>query len=220
MAKVGAQRAAKLTGKSKSTIQRAMDAGKLSFEVAENGRRVIDVSELERVFGLEGAEASSDRKKPSAGMANVAELERSQLRVKSLEDQMFILNQQIEDVKGQRDSWQKQAQQLAITHQVTQDQASDAKKQAEEFKSKVDEAQKIATEAQAKAGAEKVRAEAALKDAERAQQELDELKQVAAKMKQRIMAQQQAPSRPAVPPPPPAKPKSLLSLLGFGGSKK
>ena len=52
MAKVGAQRAAELTGKSKSTIQRSMNNGKLSYEMDTSGRRVIDVSELERVFGL------------------------------------------------------------------------------------------------------------------------------------------------------------------------
>ena len=32
MAKVGAQRAAELTGKSKSTVQRAMNNGKISFD--------------------------------------------------------------------------------------------------------------------------------------------------------------------------------------------
>ena len=53
MAKVGPQRAAELTGRSKSTIQRAMNGGKLSFEVDANGRRLIDVSELDRAFGLE-----------------------------------------------------------------------------------------------------------------------------------------------------------------------
>ena len=52
MAKVGAQRAAALTGKSKSTIQRAMKSGKISYELDHNGRRVIDVAELERAFGL------------------------------------------------------------------------------------------------------------------------------------------------------------------------
>ena len=52
MAKVGAQRAAVLTGRSKSTVQRAMNAGKLSYEQDANGRRIIDVSELERVFGI------------------------------------------------------------------------------------------------------------------------------------------------------------------------
>ena len=55
MAKVGAKRAAELTGKSKSTIQRAMKSGKVSYEVLDNNRRVVDVSELERVFGLDDA---------------------------------------------------------------------------------------------------------------------------------------------------------------------
>ena len=52
MSKVGAQRAADLTGRSKSTVQRAMKSGKLSFEIDENGQRLVDVSELERVFGM------------------------------------------------------------------------------------------------------------------------------------------------------------------------
>ncbi|MAM35235.1 MAG: hypothetical protein CMH28_09190 [Micavibrio sp.] len=52
MAKVGAKRAAELTGKSKSTIQRAMKSGKVSYEVLDNNRRVVDVSELERVLVL------------------------------------------------------------------------------------------------------------------------------------------------------------------------
>ena len=51
MSKIGPQRAADLTGRSKSTIQRAMNTGKLSYEIDSAGRRVIDVSELERVFG-------------------------------------------------------------------------------------------------------------------------------------------------------------------------
>ena len=42
MAKVGTQRAAELTGKSKSTIQRAMKSGKLSSEKDANGRAIID----------------------------------------------------------------------------------------------------------------------------------------------------------------------------------
>lgn len=200
MAKVGAQRAAALTGKSKSTIQRAMDAGKLSFEVGENGRRSIDVSELERVFGLSEEAAANDRKKPTTGLANVAELERAQLRAKSLEDQMFLINQQLEDVKGQRDSWQKQAQQLAITHQVTQDQASSAKKEAEDAKAKIDAAQKAA--------------DAAKREAEDAKRQLDDLKKIATQMKQRIVAQQSRKSAPAA-----NKPKGLFGAL-FGGSKR
>lgn len=205
MAKVGAQRAATLTGKSKSTIQRAMDAGKLSFEVGENGRRTIDVSELERVFGLSEETAANDRKKPTSGMAGVAELERAQLRAKSLEDQMFLINQQLEEMKSQRDSWQKQAQQLAITHQVTQDQASSAKKEAEDAKDKVAKAEKDAEEAK--------------READSAKKELGELKQVAAKMKQRLVSQQQGRSA-AASNTPTNKPKTILELLGFGGSRR
>lgn len=52
MTRVGATEAAKLTGKSRVTIQRAMKSGKISCEKDENGHRVVDVSELERVFGL------------------------------------------------------------------------------------------------------------------------------------------------------------------------
>ncbi len=52
MAKVTLQRAAELTGKARSTIHRAMASGRLSFEKDGNGDRLVDVSELERVFGI------------------------------------------------------------------------------------------------------------------------------------------------------------------------
>jgi predicted nucleic acid-binding Zn-ribbon protein len=137
MAKVGAQRAAELTGKSKSTIQRAMKAGKLSYEVLDNGRRAIDVSELERVFGLEEKTAT-----PQA-QANVVEaelqkakdmieMERLKMRIRSLEDQLHTVNEQMNDVKEQRDQWQKQAQQVLLTNQHTQQQADELKKQLAE----------------------------------------------------------------------------------------
>ena len=59
MAKVGIQRATELTGRSKSTIQRAMKTGKISYEV-DNGRKLIDVSEIERVFGIENTPNNSE----------------------------------------------------------------------------------------------------------------------------------------------------------------
>ena len=135
MAKVGAQRAAELTGKSKSTIQRAMNSGKLSYELDSNNRRIIDVSELERVFGLKsttekaGASATSaeDELKKAADMI---EMERMKMRIKMLEEQVESKEAQIEDMKAQRDQWQKQAQQVLITSQYSQ-------KQAEEYKAEL-----------------------------------------------------------------------------------
>ncbi len=145
MAKVGAQRASELTGRSKSTIQRAMNARKLSYEVDENGRRLIDVSELDRVFGLtsNGASTGKSRGDAQGEAADIvkAELERAQtmlemerlrMRVRMLEDQVFTTNQQVEDIKSQRDEWQKQAQQVLLTSQYSQKQAEDLKQQLNE----------------------------------------------------------------------------------------
>ena len=136
MAKVGAQRAAELTGKSKSTIQRAMKTGKVSFEMDHNGRRVIDVAELERGFGL--VPQSSEETESKAVVAELEkatstlEIERLKMRIRLLEDQLDMLKEQNEDLKQQRDQWQKQAQQVLLTSQYSQ-------KQAEELKAEIKE---------------------------------------------------------------------------------
>jgi len=51
MALVGVVAAAKLAGKDRSTIRRAMDAGTLTHTRGNRGQRVVDVAELERVYG-------------------------------------------------------------------------------------------------------------------------------------------------------------------------
>lgn len=136
MAKVGAQRAAELTGKSKSTIQRAMKSGKISYELDANSRRVVDVAELERAFGLIPQESETKQKEAAQveieRATQMLEMERFKLRIKVLEEQLSVAQEQIEDLKGQRDQWQKQAQQVLITSQYSQ-------KQAEQYKQELDE---------------------------------------------------------------------------------
>jgi len=138
MAKVGAQRAAELTGKSKSTIQRSMNSGKISFELDANGRRLIDVSELERVFGVQQNNAGAgSNNMPSVEeelrkASSMLEIERLQMRIKMLEDQIHTANEQISDLKEQRDQWQKQAQQVLITSQYSQQQAEELKAELRE----------------------------------------------------------------------------------------
>lgn len=131
MAKVGAQRAAELTGKSKSTIQRAMNSGKLSYELDQNGRRIIDVSELDRAFGLQKSETSSGSsvEQELEKASTLIEMERMKMRVKMLEDQLQAAEAQIEDLKAQRDQWQKQASQVLLTSQYSQKQAEDLAEQ-------------------------------------------------------------------------------------------
>ncbi|MGH1375457.1 MAG: entry exclusion 1 domain-containing protein [Alphaproteobacteria bacterium] len=134
MAKVGAQRAAVLTGKSKSTIQRAMNSGKLSFELDQNKRRVIDVSELERVFGIKQQSLQEPKatqvEAPSVDSA--VEKERMNMTIKMLEQQLNDTKDQLDDIKDQRDKWEKQASQVLITSQYTQKQAEELKAQIKE----------------------------------------------------------------------------------------
>lgn len=136
MAKVGAQRAAELTGKSKSTIQRSMNSGKLSYELDNNNRKIIDVSELERVFGLksetEGKSGNSSVEAELQKAADMLEMERLKMRIKMLEQQVETTNTHMEDMQKQRDEWQKQAQQVLITSQHSQ-------KQADEYKAEIKE---------------------------------------------------------------------------------
>lgn len=136
MAKVGAQRAAELTGKSKSTIQRAMNSGKLSYELDPNGRRVIDVSELDRAFGLEqqagGTAAAPTVEEELEKASTMIEMERMKMRIKMLEGQLETAETQIDDLKAQRDQWQKQASQVLLTSQYSQKQAEELAEQLKE----------------------------------------------------------------------------------------
>lgn len=136
MAKVGAQRAAELTGKSKSTIQRAMNSGKISYELDPSGRRIIDVSELERAFGLDQSSATTTTTQSSSTVEqelekaqNMLDTERLKMRIRVLEDQLETAETQIDDLKAQRDQWQKQASQVLITSQYSQKQAEDLREE-------------------------------------------------------------------------------------------
>lgn len=147
MAKVGAQRAAELTGTSKSTIQRAMNSGKLSYELDNNGRRVIDVSELERAFGLvqqggntvSGNSNSSSVEQELQKATNMLEQERLNMRIKLLEQQLQAAQDQISDLKDQRDQWQRQAAQVLITSQYSQKQAEELKEELKQREQKAQE---------------------------------------------------------------------------------
>ncbi len=140
MAKVGAQRAAVLTGKSKSTIQRAMNNGKISFELDQNGRRVVDVSEIERVFGLKPQSMVNATPTKQTEVTISAskdfeariEKERMAMEIKMLKQQVETANEMIDDLKDQRDKWEKQASQVLITSQYSQKQAEELRAQIKE----------------------------------------------------------------------------------------
>ena len=115
-----------------------MNTGKISYEIDANGRRLIDVSELDRAFGLKQGGSAQ----PASSVASVEqelekassllEAERLKMRIKMLEAQLETAETQIDDLKGQRDQWQKQASQVLLTSQYSQ-------KQAEELAAKLEE---------------------------------------------------------------------------------
>lgn len=143
MAKVGAQRAAELTGKSKSTIQRSMNNGKLSFELDANNRRIIDVSELDRVFGLNNSmtteSSTSSAEVEIQKASDMIEMERMKMRIKMLEEKLYSTEVQLEDLKDQRNQWQKQAQQILITSQYSQKQAEELQSELKSREAKEEE---------------------------------------------------------------------------------
>lgn len=136
MAKLTVQEAADISGKSKATITRAMKSGRLSFELNEQDEKVIDMSELERVyapFNVKKKSSSEDAVRAELQRAqDMLEVERIKMRVRGLEDQLHMTQQQLEDMKEQRDQWQKQAQQILITSQVSQKQAEELKQELRE----------------------------------------------------------------------------------------
>lgn len=133
MAKVSVLKAADLSGKSKATIMRAMNSGRLSFEINETGEKVIDTSELERVYGPYRPKAASESeaiiRAELQRAQDMLEVERIKMRVRGLEDQLHLTQSQLDDMREQRDQWQKQAQQILITNQMSQKQAEDLKQE-------------------------------------------------------------------------------------------
>ncbi len=126
MALVGAQRASELTGVSRSTIQRHMKIGRVSYQVSPGGGKQIDVSELERVYGLKKAEQPAQAQGAAVTQAEM-EAERLRLRVEMLETRLDIAQEQIEDLKAQRDKWQQQASQVMLSSQHAQREAQEYK---------------------------------------------------------------------------------------------
>lgn len=94
--------AAKLTGKSKSTINRAIKTGKLSAIRHEDGTYSIDPAELARAFDVEPLEGAKRRDADPDGtrlLERIAALEAMLSREREISD----------DLKEDRDRWRQQA---------------------------------------------------------------------------------------------------------------
>ena len=104
--------AATAAGLSKSTIHRAIKAGRISATKADTGDWSIDPAELHRVFPPVTVEpVPSERDATPKLDAVVAKLEAEITALKSVSD---LLRSQLDDVRTDRDAWREQAARLAL----------------------------------------------------------------------------------------------------------
>lgn len=112
MPELSLSQAAKMTGKSKSTINRAIKTGKLSATRHDDGSYSIDPAELSRVFDVE----------PHVGAKRRAsELDEPRLleRIQALEAMLSREREISADLKEDRDRWRQQATALLIDQRST-----------------------------------------------------------------------------------------------------
>jgi hypothetical protein len=106
--------AAKAVGKTKSTITKAIASGKLSAIKNDNGAWEIDASELYRVYPptpLETVEIEQND--------TLKEMDGNSKEIEALERLLKAAEEQIYDLKADRDEWRKQANQLLLTDTST-----------------------------------------------------------------------------------------------------
>ena len=108
--------AAKATGKSKTTLQRAISKGKISAQKDQDGSYSIDPAELHRVFPLVTGETVS--RDPELDTSRPYD-ETPELRAKieALEAMLAREREALDEVRQDRDAWKSQATALLAAPQ-------------------------------------------------------------------------------------------------------
>lgn len=100
--------AAKATGKSKTTIQRAIAKGQISAEKKSGGSYSIDPAELHRVFPpVSGDTVSRDTRSDITRLPD--ESPELRAKIEALEAMLVREREALDEVRTDRDAWKKQA---------------------------------------------------------------------------------------------------------------
>lgn len=98
---------AKATGKSKTTIQRAIAKGTISAHKEKNGRYSIDPSELHRVFPMVSTDTVAQLSQVNTSRPpDEAPL---QVKVEALEAMLEREREALSEMRSDRDAWKQQA---------------------------------------------------------------------------------------------------------------
>ena len=117
MALVGLKRASELTGKNQSTIHRAMKAGRLSYSLSDSGERLLDTSELNRLFPVK-SDDDALRNDAQAEPRNDAQAADLRARLTLMQQRIDVLEADKADLRSERDRLlsviETQAQQVKL----------------------------------------------------------------------------------------------------------
>jgi hypothetical protein len=117
MALVGLKRASELTGKNQSTIHRAMKAGRLSYSLSDSGERLLDTSELNRLFPVKSDDDALRNDAP-AEHRNYAQAADLRARMTLMQQRIDALEADKADLRSERDRLlsviETQAQQVKL----------------------------------------------------------------------------------------------------------
>lgn len=105
--------AAKATGKSKTTIHRALKSGKISATKTDSGAYAIEPAELHRVFPIVPEEQNAERSTESDAEHPRNNLGTLRIQLESMEKERERERQQLQemvaDLREDRDRWRQQA---------------------------------------------------------------------------------------------------------------
>lgn len=99
--------AAKATGKSKSTISKAIKTGRISAKKGETGAFAIDPSELHRVYPAT-VESKQDET-PEVNSKDNGLIRELQTRLETTQERLSDKETVISDLREDRDRWRQQA---------------------------------------------------------------------------------------------------------------
>jgi len=104
--------AAKATGKSKTTLHRAIKSGKISATRQDDNSYSIDPSELHRVFPLVTPEHTPEQLRRNDAEHQGGTAETLRLQLEAIERERQLMQETIADLREDRDHWRQQATSL------------------------------------------------------------------------------------------------------------
>jgi len=121
MATISLGQAAKLAGVGKTTLSRAIKAGKLSANRRDDGSYEIDPAELGRVYEIKSETpetVTGTRPVVHHTTPAVTPAATTQVELTGARQLIDLLKAQVEDLRGDRDGWRQQAEasQRLLTH--------------------------------------------------------------------------------------------------------